>query len=359
MLAEFLSEHRDTIVADARAKVSSRAAPKASSVELDSGVPLFLDQLISTLCAQGGGDEEHPDRQIRLSATEHGKALQGIGFTAAQVIHDYGDICQAITGLAVKMDVPITAQEFHTFNRCLDAAMAEAVTEFGHQRDSALQGEEIQRQAFFAHELRTLLGDSMLAFEILTGGTVGVGGSTGRLLGRNLMRMRDLIDHALSEARPREGTEGRERVALGELIEEVRVAATLEAKARGLQLSVPPPPEGVAIEVDRHVVAAVVANLLKNAFKFTRPGGHVILKTHADAEHTFIAVEDECGGLAGKPEDLFAAGKGAADRRGLGLSIAREGVLANGGAITARSIAGQGCIFTVELPRLPLDGLHA
>lgn len=360
MLSEFVATNRDAIIATARAKVSARPAPRASSVELETGVPLFLDQLITTLREQEATGAESGDCDIRLSATQHGKALQAIGFTAAQVIHDYGDICQAITGLAVALDAPITAREFHTFNRCLDAAMAEAVTEFGHRRDSAITEEESQRQAFFAHELRNLLGSSILAFEILSGGSVGIGGSTGRLLGRNLTRMRDLIDRSLAEVHPKTGIDGRERVPLVEFIEEVEVAATIEAKARGQHLTFTPVPEGVSMEIDRHVIAALVANLLKNAFKFTRPGGHVIVKTHADAEHIFLAIEDECGGLAGRPGDLFtSADERSRGRRGLGLSIARQGVIANGGAINVRSIAGQGCIFTVELPRLPLGEAHA
>jgi hypothetical protein len=43
-------------------------------------------------------------------------------------LHDYGDICQAITEVAVEQHLPITTEEFHTLNRCLDTAIA-AVTE--------------------------------------------------------------------------------------------------------------------------------------------------------------------------------------------------------------------------------------
>jgi hypothetical protein len=55
----------------------------------------------------------------------------------SQVVHDYGDICQAITELALDQKAPITVKEFHTLNRCLDAAIAEAVTE--HARLTALR----------------------------------------------------------------------------------------------------------------------------------------------------------------------------------------------------------------------------
>ena len=68
----------------------------------------------------------------------------------------------------------------------------------------------------------------------------------------------------------------RERVLLADFIEEVEVAATIEAKARGLQLTVTPVPQDASVEVDRQILAAAVANLLQNAFKFTRPAGHVL-----------------------------------------------------------------------------------
>jgi len=300
------------------------------------------------------------DDHIGLSAAKHGKALQELGFTAAQVIHDYGDVCQAITELAVKLDAPITADEFRTLNRCLDEAMAEAISEFGRQRELSISDDETERLGFFAHELRNLLSNSMLAFDVLKGGSVAIGGSMGVLLGRNLTRMRDLIDRSLAEVRLKAGSKRQERVLLAEFIEEVEVAATIEAKARGLQLTVTPVPQGVLVEVDRHILAAAVANLLQNAFKFTRPGGHVLVKTHADKGRAFIAIEDECGGLAGSPEALFAPFEQRGKDRsglGLGLAIAREGVTANGGEINARSIAGRGCIFTVELPLLPLHAV--
>ena len=108
--------------------------------------------------------------------------------------------------------------------------------------------------------------------------------------------------------------------------------------------------------MDRQILAAAVANLLQNAFKFTRPSGHVLVRTHADADRASIAIEDECGGLAGTTEDLFDIFEQRGKDRsglGLGLAIAREGVRANGGTITARNILGRGCIFTIDVPRVP------
>lgn len=105
-------------------------------------------------------------------------------------------------------------------------------------------------------------------------------------------------------------------------------------------------------------MAAALANLLQNAFKFTHEHGgkNVSLRVRDAGTKVCIEVEDQCGGLpAGKAEELFwpFAQRGG-DRRGvgLGLAISRRGVEANDGALQVRDIPGHGCVFTVELPRL-------
>jgi signal transduction histidine kinase len=356
MLHEFLTLHREEIIARTRVKVATRTAPRPTAAELENGVPLFLDQLAETL----RWEQETPARptsvQMAESAARHGGELRQAGFTVAQVVHDYGDVCQAVTELAIELQLPISADEFKTLNRCLDEAIAQAVTEFARQRELSISDKETERLGFFAHELRNLLGNAILAFEVLKSGTVGIGGSTGGILGQNLIALRDLIDRSLAEVRLEAGLHRREHVALTQLMEEVEVAATIEAKARRLRLTVTPVEPGVAIDVDRQLIAAALANLLQNAFKFSRPKGHVVLRTDTatDEGRVLIEVEDECGGLPpGKAEELFRPfEQRSADRSGLGLglAIARESVETNGGEIRARSLPGRGCIFTIDLP---------
>jgi hypothetical protein len=114
----------------------------------------------------------------------------------------------------------------------------------------------------------------------------------------------------------------------------------------------------VAIEADRQVLAAAVGNLLQNAFKFTRPQTTVTLRVGASAERVLIEVQDECGGLPrGNVNDLFRPfEQRGADRTGLGLGLAlsRRGVEANSGRIYARNLPDRGCVFVVDLPRLPV-----
>ena len=204
-------------------------------------MPLFLDQLAETLRREQETPARPTSAEMARSAARHGGELRRAGFTVAQVVHDYGDVCQAVTELAIELESPISADEFKTLNRCLDEAIAQAVTEFARQRELSLVGP--RRPSAWASS-RTSSGTCcptrMLAFEVLKSGTVGIGGSTGGVLGRNLIALRDLIDRSLAEVRLEAGLHRREHVPLTQLMEEVELAAAIEAKARGLQLTVTP-----------------------------------------------------------------------------------------------------------------------
>ena len=175
------------------------------------------------------------------------------------------------------------------------------------------------------------------------------------------MGLRALIGRSLAEVRLTQGVQNREPFLVSEFIDELAPAATLEANARGITLTVMPVEDGVAIEADRQVLAAVVGNLLQNAFKFTRPRTTVTLRVGASAERVLIEIQDECGGLpGGNVNELFRPfEQRSADRTGLGLGLAfsRWGVEANHGRIYARNLPDKGCVFTVDLPRLPVPAV--
>ena len=94
-----------------------------------AGVPLFLDQVIQTLkleqssTPQAGslvsGPAGGPSKNSGLGrlAIKHGRELSDKGFTIEQVVHDYGDLCQAVTDLAVERGAPFSIDEFRTLNR--------------------------------------------------------------------------------------------------------------------------------------------------------------------------------------------------------------------------------------------------
>lgn len=356
MLDDFLTANRDVIIARTRARVASRTSPRPSEVELNNGIPVFLDQLGGALrLAKSSSVIDH--EEIGKSAAKHGQDLLRMGLTIAQVVHDYGDVCQVVTELAVEQQAQIASEEFGTLNLCLDDAIAEAVTEYARQREHAITAQGTERLGVLAHELRNLLAVAMLSFESIKSGRVATGGSTGLLHGRSLMGLRDLIDRSLATVRLDAGIEHFERTSVAELLEEIEIGALIQAQARGVQFAVTLIDRAVTIEGDRQTLAAAVSNLLQNAFKFTRKGGSVSLTARATADRVFIEVEDECGGLPpGKTEELFQPYSQRGDDRsgvGLGLAICLKAAKANSGELHVRNLPGKGCVFTLDLPRKP------
>src|SRR5580765_7219211 len=200
MLYEFISLHRAEIIGRCRAKVAARSMPLPSEAEINHGVPLFLEQLVAILRSEGASTLE-----IDQSAGQHGHDLLLKGFTVSQLVHDYGDVCQTITDLALESSAPISTEDCRTLNRCLDEAIASAVTIYERESQQAhsdkAQDRDHERMAFLVHELRNLVNTALAAFEVLKSGNVGAGGSTGRVLNRSLIGLRDLVTRSLDEVR--------------------------------------------------------------------------------------------------------------------------------------------------------------
>jgi HSP20 family protein len=122
--------------------------------------------------------------------------------------------------------------EFHTFNRCLDGAMAFAVTEHARKCAQSSAEEGTARLGSFAHELRNRLAAATMSFDLLKRGRVGIDGSTGQVLGRSLRGLHALIDLSLAEVRLESSVQRRQRVGISKLVEEVGLEASIDASAR-------------------------------------------------------------------------------------------------------------------------------
>ncbi len=371
MLHEFLTTNRDALVERCRLKVAKRLAPKVTDAELTHGIPAFLEQLIKTLQVEqtseplrsrkvsGPAGGEPAMSEIGTTAALHGRELSMQGFTVEQVVHDYGDLCQAITDLAYEHSAPIEIDEFRTLNRCLDNGIADAVTEYAFQRNSLMEDIGVkalnERLGFLAHELRNHLHVATLAVIAIRAGNVGASGATGAVLDRSLIGMRSLIDRSLADVRVAAGMlPRRQLVSLADFVSDVKISASLESHSRGCVFTAGAVDSGLALDVDREMLLSAVGNLLQNGFKFTLPNTEVLLSAYAVGDRIRIEIEDHCGGLPLGMDNLFASFKQRGEDRsglGLGLSICRRSVEANNGVLRVRDIAGSGCVFTIDLPR--------
>jgi signal transduction histidine kinase len=375
MLQDILTEHHEEIVDRAKRRVAQRHTAGANEKQPVHGIPLFLRQLGDVM-----RDDDRNMSVLSKTAELHGNELFRAGFTVAEVVHGYGDVCQVVADIAREHDAPIQTEEFRTFNASLDTAIAHALTEHGRMRELAVVAKGTQQMGEFAHEIRNLLGNATLAFEAIVearaaareqdvearaaareqngengDGYQSVPDRTAEILGRSLRGMRELVSQSLNKVRLEAHVHHPRSIRVKDLVNELAVAASLEAKARGRELAPCVCPANLYVFGDRALLASAVSNLLQNALKFTHPHSTVTLRVRATNKRVFLDVEDACGGLPeGKREALFRPfEQDSADMSGIGLGllIARKAVQVNGGVLSVRDLPGVGCVFTVEMPR--------
>jgi len=178
-LGEFIGVNRDELILRCRTRAATMMSHcRSTEAEIARGIPVFLDQL-SKECRH----ESSQTIGIRKTAVEHGRALFFQGFTVSQVVHDYGNVCQSVTDLAVELAFAISTDDFRTLNRCLDDAIADAVSEFARQQ--RITGIAL------SDELRILIDTAIMALGALQAGSLGV---TGARLERSLEGIRTHLE---------------------------------------------------------------------------------------------------------------------------------------------------------------------
>lgn len=296
-------------------------------LELVDYLPRFLDEIAGSLRRNS-----LPDRSE--TAADHGMQRLALGFNLDSVVREYGAlrdaVVEAITGIA------------------------DAVSEYGRERDAELQRQANEHFAFVAHELRNPLGTATTAVAILRRKTGIADDRAGQALQRALSRMNELIESTLQVAQIGAGvTLRRERVSLSKLLEDAEMGAVAQAEEKEVRLDVEVERDA-EVSVDPRLVSSALTNLVRNAVKFTPPGSSVRVRAKTRGSRTTIEVEDCCGGLPpGAVEKAFTPfAQVGADRSGfgLGLAIAKQAADAHGGAIRVQNLPGKGCIFVLELP---------
>jgi hypothetical protein len=208
MLSDFIAEHRKELIQRCTAKVAKRPRRAATSLQLQNGVPLFLTQLQRTLEAEqtrrpmeslrisgASGGAASKESEMGVSAAEHGTQLSALGYTVDQVVHDYGDLCHAISEMTVEQNAHCDVDELRTLNRCLDNAIAIAVAAFSAQRDFSQGDQKIEElepppALVGLHELRNALATALYAATAMELGDLPMSGPTGAVLKNSLEAMR-------------------------------------------------------------------------------------------------------------------------------------------------------------------------
>jgi signal transduction histidine kinase len=227
----------------------------------------------------------------------------------------------------------------------------------GHRRQTAVL-------AHAAHELRTpltaILGYLALVLEGEAGPATGRQRAWLDLARRHAERLVDLLEDLLALARLESGRAELQRRALDlvRLIEDVARLLRPQLDAKGQQLALDIDQTLPEISGDPARATQILTNLLANAQKYTPPGGRITVRVRREANHVQVEVQDTGVGLS--PADqarlctpFFRACTRAGEDpwgTGLGLAITRALVELHGGAITVRSVPGQGSTFSFTLP---------
>ena len=131
----------------------------------------------------------------------------------------------------------------------------------------------------------------------------------------------------------------------------------LPADDRGITLTTDIQPE-VQATFNPSLLQRVVYNLLQNAYKYGKPGGHITVTLREAGHGAALSVADDGIGIAPEDQEKIWQRFWQADPSrsedggsGLGLSMVQEIAAFHGGRATVDSAPGQGSTFTITLPR--------
>jgi signal transduction histidine kinase len=357
-LASLLRRERAVVLERWQQRVAQFGDGLISRIELLDHMPLFVDGLIALL-EQPPLVADDPEAAAHEAAPLHGAQRLAVGFDVDEVVREYGILGDVLLELLPTADTSVGSEDVRRLFAAVNAGAAEAVREYIRRRDEELQREQSRHRAFIAHELRTPISTALAASNLLSLTHPSlVGGRPMALLGRSLEQVRDLIDHVLLAGRLDAGVEpDRVELDLAAVVREIEELVRPEAESRQVTLSVDVPPT-LPLQADRRLVQSAVANMVRNAVKYTRRATTVRLALRSEADDAVFEVTDECGGIAASNWasifEPYARGDDATSRErdglGLGLAIAKQSAEAHGGSLSVRNLDGEGCVFELRLP---------
>lgn len=351
-LHEVLEAKREQIVAQWMEGVRAELThDMVTNVELRDHIPGFLEELTVILRRhETGGPLPEPSD----SAAQHGMQRLRLGFDPFTLVKEYGILRRVILDAARRDHVSPTIDEFDALSEFMTNGIARAVAEYAEAREDELRRHGQEHFAFIAHELRNPLMSARLAFDVLKRRGLLPELRQSDVLHKSLGRISDLIERSLniallgSDAGP-----NRRSIKLRDLVEDILLETSPAAEEKGIAVIVGVE-DTVEVQVDPRLLSSALANLVRNAIKFTHEGGTIHVRGNCTSSELCLEVADECGGLPpGKAEELFTPFVQAGTDRsgfGLGLAIARGAIENHGGTLAVQDRPGLGCSFLITIP---------
>jgi light-regulated signal transduction histidine kinase (bacteriophytochrome) len=178
-----------------------------------------------------------------------------------------------------------------------------------------------------------------------------------QLVRDNTVQMGHLVDHLLKFSRLGRQPLSKQRVATGPIIEEVLRDARQQAKRRSVSISVGETP---IVWGDPALLKQVFANLIQNAFKYTRMRAEAVIEIGSSdigGERVFFIRDNGAGFDMKYADKLFGVFQRLHrvedfEGTGVGLAIVQRVVHRHGGRVWAEAAVDQGATFyfTLEAP---------
>jgi PAS domain S-box-containing protein len=218
--------------------------------------------------------------------------------------------------------------------------------------------------AALSHEIRNPLGAIRTGLTVMKSGYLDAAAATrtGAMVERQVVHLARLLDDLLDVSR---STHGRLVITVKDIddarvvVEDAVAAALPIFEAAGVTLTTTLPEEPVRVWGDAARLQQILVNVLSNAARYTRPGGHSELQLRTEGRDLVAVVTDSGVGIPADllPQifELFAQCQPdmAAARSGLGIGLylTRELAARHCGSISAASEGtGRGSSFTIRLP---------
>jgi len=227
------------------------------------------------------------------------------------------------------------------------------------QRALAREARAVSREKAFVasvtHELRTPVAAIRVFGETLAEGR-GDPREYGVLVAEESERLEALVERVLAATRLDEAPRFA-AVRPGELLASAVALMRPRAERRGVTLRIRCAEDMSDARWDADAVRRALLNLIDNAIKHGRPSGEVEAAAEADGRHVRLSVRDDGTGIGRRDHrelfGRFQRGASAAPGTGLGLYLVDQVVRAHGGHVDLTGGHGQGCTFTLVLPRYP------
>lgn len=353
-LATLIEREKLTLLAGWEREV--RRLPSAQHLHtptLHDLIPGLIDEIVISLRSADIETQE----EIH-AAVEHGRHRLMLGFDLREVAQEYKLLRQSIAELAERHGMPLQGQTARHIHGILDDAVTIAISAYIEHRDAEETKRREERTRFLVHDLRSPLAAIHQAIIVVEQTSAAQLADTARAMlnavRRNVRHLQAMTIKLLQNERNRATgpiqAVTRWSMPLSRIANDAIEALRPLADHVGTTVSNDIPSE-LMVAVDPELIERVFQNLLTNAIE-QAPGQAVVVSARRAADGVEVQVIDRGPGVPDDMKDKIFDKHVTTriDGTGLGLTIARQFIVAHGGTLGVKDRPGGGAVFYFTLP---------